>query len=147
MPPSAHRGGRWRRRARTGVTEWTAALGYLGALRRAPMPRRILVALVIAAAFFALRVLVQPAYGVIGRDLLLIGIVLSAVLLGLLPGLVMAAAVRGASLWWFTGPPEVTFVRPWDDPGTTFFIIVTTLGGALAGDAARAMARRDEDEG
>lgn len=117
------------------MTMLAFALRWLGRLRGLPLWLRLLSALLLGLVAFLCRAnLLDHRMGA-GRDLLLVAIVLSSFWFGFLPGLVTGTVVRGLSLWWFTGPQEVTLVRPWNDPGIAFFILMAVGGSAAAGHA------------
>jgi uncharacterized transporter YbjL len=111
------------------------ALRWLERLRTLPLWLRLLAGFLLGIIAFLCRAnLLDHRMGA-GRDLMLVAIVLSAFWFGFLPGLVTGAVVRGLALWWFVGPQEVTLVRPWNDYGIAFFIVIAVGGSAAAGHA------------
>ncbi len=122
-------------------------LRALERLRGLPLWIRLLSGLLLALGAFACRVNLLDHRPGAGRDLMLVAIVLSGFWWGFWPGIVTGVTVRGLALWWFTGPPEVTMVRPWDDKGIIFFIIVTVAGAWAAGTALLVLSRVDDGPG
>lgn len=119
-------------------------LRWLNRLRGLPLWLRLLTGFLFGIVAFLCRSnLLDHRMGA-GRDLMLVAIVLSAFWFGFLPGLVTGAMVRGLSLWWFTGPQEVTLVRPWNDFGIPFFIVIAVGGAAAAGHALLVLSNADD---
>ena len=122
-------------------------LRCLARLRGLPLWLRLATALLLGVVAFLCRANLLPNRMGAGRDLLLVAIVLSSFWLGFLPGLVTGAVVRGLSLWWFTGPQETTLVRPWNDPGIAFFILIAVGGAAAAGHALLVLSSTEDKPG
>lgn len=126
------------------MTALSTVLQWLFRLRSLPLWLRLLSALLLGVVAFLCRSQLLEHQPGAGRDLLLVAIVLSAFCWGFWPGLVTGFTVRGLSLWWFVGPPELTLVRPWHDIGVPLFIIIAVLAGAAAGRALLILAGADQ---
>lgn len=119
-------------------------LRMLDRLRSLPLWMRLLCALLFGLLAFLVRITLLDHRPGAGRDLMLVAIVLSAFWWGFWPGLVTGFTVRGLALWYFVGPPEVTLVRPWDDKGIWFFIVMTVSAAWAAGTALLVLSRAED---
>jgi hypothetical protein len=122
-----------------------SALGWLGAQRRRPLALRIALSLALAGATFLLRVVATTDPLGAGRDLLLLGVLVAALLFGLGPGLCAAALGRGLSIWWYVGPDGSALVPAWDVPGITIFLVLAVIAAALAGQTLQLLADHEEE--
>ena len=123
-----------------------AALHWHGAERRRPWLVRIALAVLIVLAAFVLRVgaTVDPLGA--GRDLLLLGVLVAALLFGLVPGLCAAFLARGLSIWWYVGPNGEALVPPWHVPGIALFLIMAVIAAALAGQTLQLLAHSEDED-
>ncbi|MGK7866586.1 hypothetical protein [Falsiroseomonas sp. E2-1-a20] len=123
-----------------------AALSWHGAQRRRPWLVRIALAALIVLAAFAVRVLATSDPLGAGRDLLLLGVLVAALLFGLVPGLCAALLARGLSIWWYVGPNGEALVPPWHVPGIALFLAAAVVAAALAGQTLQLLANPEEDD-
>jgi hypothetical protein len=128
------------------MTVLAFVIGWLRRLRALPLWLRLLCGLLLGLAAFACRVQLLGHRPGAGRDLMLVAIVLSGFWWGFRAGLVTGATVRGMALWYYTGPQEVTLIRPWSDWGIIFFIVATVIAAWAAGTALLVLSQADGED-
>ncbi len=121
-------------------------LRSLGRVRALPLWVRLISGLLLGLLAIYLRTSVLDHLPSTGRDMMLLVILLSGFFYGFWPGLVTGVTIRGLSLWLYAGPPDVTMVRPWNDKGIAFFIVLAVIGAASAGRSLLLLAEEKTGE-
>jgi hypothetical protein len=124
---------------------FVSALRWHGAQRRRPLVQRIALALAVVGATFVLRVVATTDPLGAGRDLLLLGVLVAALLFGLGPGLCAAFLARGLSIWWYVAPDGAALVPAWDVPGIAIFLVLAVIAAALAGQTLQLLANPEDE--
>ncbi|MGG5889583.1 hypothetical protein ACLF3G_20810 [Falsiroseomonas sp. HC035] len=123
-----------------------AALRWHGAERKRPLLVRIALAALIVIVAFVVRVVATSDPLGAGRDLLLLGVLVAALLFGLVPGLCAALLARALSIWWYVGPNGEALVPPWHVPGIALFLAAAVLAAALAGQTLQLLVSPEEED-
>jgi hypothetical protein len=123
-----------------------AVLRWHGMQRARPLSSRIALALLLTSTFFLLRIAATTDPLGAGRDLLFLGILLAALLFGLVPGLCAGGLARGLSIWWYVGPNGENLVPPWHTPGIALFLTLAIIAAALAGKTIELLTHPADEE-